>query len=29
MSLRVVDRPPTGGLLESILGGVTGLFFGN
>jgi uncharacterized protein YkwD len=27
-SLRVVDRPPTGGLLESIIGGVTGLFFG-
>jgi uncharacterized protein YkwD len=28
-SLRVVDRPPSGGLLESILGGVAGLFFGN
>ena len=28
-SLRVVDRPPSGGLLESTLGNVTGLFFGN
>ncbi|MEO8228622.1 MAG: CAP domain-containing protein [Chloroflexota bacterium] len=29
LSLRVVDRPSSGGLLDSILGGVTGLFFGN
>jgi uncharacterized protein YkwD len=28
VSLRVVDRPAGGGLLESILGGVTGLVFG-
>ena len=28
-SLRVVDRPPTGGLLESIVSGIAGLFFGN
>ena len=28
-SLRVVDRPPTGGLLESIVGDFVGLFFGN
>jgi uncharacterized protein YkwD len=28
-SLRVVDRPPTGGLLESIVGDIAGLFFGN
>ncbi len=27
-SLRVVDRPAPGGLLESIVGGVTGLLFG-
>ena len=28
-SLRVVNRPPSGGLLESVIGNVTGLFFGN
>jgi uncharacterized protein YkwD len=28
-SLRVVDRPPNRGLLESIVGDVAGLFFGN
>jgi uncharacterized protein YkwD len=28
-SLRVVDRPPTGGLLESIVSGIAGLLFGN
>ncbi len=28
-SLRVVDRPPNGGLLESVIGDVAGLFFGN
>lgn len=28
IALRVVDQAPTGGLLESIVGGVTGFFFG-
>ena len=28
LSLRVVDRPPPGGLLESIFGGLTGMFGG-
>jgi uncharacterized protein YkwD len=28
-SLRVVDRPSTGGLVESIVSGIVGLFFGN
>ncbi len=28
-SLRVVDRPPTGGLLESVVGSIGGLFFGD
>jgi uncharacterized protein YkwD len=28
VGMRVVDRPPNGGLLDTIVGGVTGFFFG-
>jgi uncharacterized protein YkwD len=28
IGMRVVDRPPNGGLLDTIVGGVTGFFFG-
>ena len=28
VGMRVIDRPPNGGLLDTIVGGVTGFFFG-